>query len=77
MSRQQNEVKPTDKAETVHNHYVTVKPADVIVDIGATTVNATFDNAEGAMTKTVKVKRTAGDQVKASVAEKQMKLELL
>lgn len=55
-SRQQNDVAPTEKA-AVHHHHITVQPPEVLVEIGATTVNATFEQGDVKATKTVTTKR--------------------
>lgn len=67
-SRQQNEVKPTEKSE-IHHHHINVQPPDVLVEIGATTVNATFEGDEKT-TKTVTTERSqdGSASVKAGAA---------
>ena len=67
LGRQANEVKPTEKAE-VHHHHISVQPPDVLVEIGATTVNATFDGS-GKAAKTVQVERDAGGATVAKLSQ--------
>lgn len=101
-SRQQNSVKPTEKAEVVattyhtHHHinveapeitmpaitmpsikvegsHITVQPPEVLVDVGATTINATFDPPPAAetkkLTKTITATRGADGSIVGKVTE--------